>query len=285
MNNYGDWKLDSLTIVAGRDKNGKPEGFGKIVFRAGDVVSIVGPTGCGKTTFINDLELFAHGDTVTKRCVLVNGVAPDAAFADDPSKNPIALITQHTKCLADLSVRVFLETHARARKISNANVVSETIELANKFTGEPIDANSKTTTLSGGQTRALLIADAIVVGNAPVILLDEVENAGIFKDEALKEIKSHNKIVVFVTHDPSVSLLSDRRIVMENGAVKKIIEFSHEEEAARERVMFYDRKLGELRERVRQGEVISPHTIEVIDLKYLKTSAEAPVNVKPLKEK
>ena len=32
----------------------------------GDVVSIVGPTGSGKTTLINDIELFADGDTPSR---------------------------------------------------------------------------------------------------------------------------------------------------------------------------------------------------------------------------
>ena len=38
----------------------------------GQVVSIVGPTGSGKTTFINDIELFADGDTPSGRRVLIN---------------------------------------------------------------------------------------------------------------------------------------------------------------------------------------------------------------------
>jgi len=36
------------------------------------------------------------------------------------------------------------------------------------------------TQLSGGQIRSLMVADAILISNTPIILLDEVENAGIF---------------------------------------------------------------------------------------------------------
>ena len=45
--------------------------------------------------------------------------------------------------------------------------------------GEPIALESRMTELSGGQTRALLIADATIICNTPIVLLDEVENAGI----------------------------------------------------------------------------------------------------------
>jgi hypothetical protein len=53
------------------------------------------------------------------------------------------------------------------------------------------------TELSGGQTRSLLIADAVVIGNSPIILLDEIENAGIHKTKALELLKKYCKAVCF----------------------------------------------------------------------------------------
>ena len=76
------------------------------------------------------------------------------------------------------------------------------------------------TELSGGQTRSLLIADAVVIGNSPIILLDEIENAGINRTRALELLKNYEKIFIFVTHDPRIALLSDFRIVMKNGAME-----------------------------------------------------------------
>ena len=81
----------------------------------GQVVSIVGPTGSGKTTLINDLELFADGDTPTGRRVLINDQPVPPEFRYNPAQNPIALITQHTTFLSDLPVREFLLTHSRVR--------------------------------------------------------------------------------------------------------------------------------------------------------------------------
>jgi ABC-type sugar transport system ATPase subunit len=76
---------------------------------------VVGPTGSGKTTLINDLELFADRNTPSGRQVLIDGAPAPAHFRDDPARNPIALITQHTTFLSDLPVRQFLETHLRIR--------------------------------------------------------------------------------------------------------------------------------------------------------------------------
>lgn len=85
------------------------------------------------------------------------------------------------------------------------------------------------TELSGGQTRSLLIADAVVIGNSPIILLDEIENAGIHRTKALELLKRYKKIFVFVTHDPCIALMSDFRIVMRNGAMQRLI-VTHPEE-------------------------------------------------------
>ena len=47
--------------------------------------------------------------------ILINGEPAPQEYRDDPSRNPIALITQHTTFLSDLPVGEFLEIHARVR--------------------------------------------------------------------------------------------------------------------------------------------------------------------------
>jgi ABC-type lipoprotein export system ATPase subunit len=249
--------IHEITILPGRNKHGDPEPFDQIVIRPGDTLSIVGPTGSGKTAFINDIEIFAQGDTATGRTVLVNGEVPAEEFIRDPSKKPIALITQNTKCLADLSVEAFLAMHVRARKMTGSSIVADTIELANQFTGEQIHPGCRITALSGGQTRSLMVADAILISNAPLILLDEVENAGIFREKVIEVLKDHNKSVIFVTHDPLVSLLSDRRLVMRQGGVDKILRPDGRELHIREMVARMDLTLCRFRERIRAGELLT----------------------------
>ena len=231
----------------------------------GDIVSIVGPTGCGKTTLINDIELFANVDTPTKRQVLLDG-RPIQLECQEPAKNPIALISQHTNFLSDLQVEAFLEVHTKVRLAdvdsSIQAVVDATLDFANQLTGEPIDKKSSMTELSGGQTRALLIADAVIIGNSPIILLDEIENAGIHRTKALELLKNYEKIFVFVTHDPRIALLSDFRITMKNGAMQSVIVTGDEEREVAMGLKKMDDIILDFRNRIRLGEHLTEKTLQ-----------------------
>jgi ABC-type lipoprotein export system ATPase subunit len=257
--------VETITILGGRGKNGDLEPVERIDLRMGDVVSIVGPTGSGKTTLINDIELFAAADTPTGRRVLINGEPAPEACKNDPSLNPIALITQHTTFLSDLPVMEFLATHARIRTAANtriAELLERTLDFANQLTGEPILVGSRMTELSGGQTRALLIADATVICDTPIVLLDEVENAGIHRTRAMQLLREHRKIFIFVTHDPRIALLSDYRVVMRNGTVTRVLRTDAGERQVAARVSRLDDLLSGLRERLRQGERVTPRELE-----------------------
>jgi ABC-type lipoprotein export system ATPase subunit len=248
-------RIEKLSILGGVGKSGQPEAVAEISLKMGDVISVVGSTGSGKTTLVDDIALFANRNTPTQRQVLINGVPAPEEFTNDPSKNPVAFITQHTNFLSDLPVNEFLKIHAGIRRRDNiASVIEETIDFSNKLTGEPIDPENVMTELSGGQTRALLIADAVIIGNSPVILLDEIENAGIHRTKALELLRGYEKIFIFVTHDPRIALLSDFRVVMQNGAMVKIIEAHDGEAKVAEEIKKLDDMILHCRKLIRSGE-------------------------------
>ncbi|MDO5843641.1 MAG: ATP-binding cassette domain-containing protein [Methanocorpusculum sp.] len=249
--------ISSITILPGKTRDGSPEKFDALIIRPGDTLSIVGPTGSGKTALINDIEVFANCDTVTSRKILVNGVEPDEAMIRDPAKKPIAMITQNTKCLADLNVCDFLTMHMHSRRLIDDAVLEKTIAMANEFTGEKITGEMKMSELSGGQTRSLFIADAVVISDTPILLLDEIENAGIFKDRVIEILREDKKAIIFVTHDPYVALLTDKRIVMRNGAVQKILLPGDEEHKALEKIAAMDAAIFDLREKIRKGDLVT----------------------------
>lgn len=258
--------IESISILGGHGRHGLAESFERIDLHMGQVVSIVGPTGSGKTTLINDIELFADSDTPSGRRVLIDGRPAPAEFRYNPACNPIALITQHTTFLSDMPVRDFLLTHSRVRTGGDESpeLVKETVEFANKLTGEPIDMNNRMTELSGGQTRALLIADATVICSTPVVLLDEVENAGIHRTKAVQLLRQFRKIFIFVTHDPRIALLSDFRIVMQGGRVTQVLSTSEEERGVSSHVNRLDDALSALREKLRMGHRLSAGELDTI---------------------
>jgi ABC-type lipoprotein export system ATPase subunit len=229
------------------------------------VVSVVGPTGSGKTTLINDLELFADENTPTGRRILINGQPPPDEYRDDPARNPVALVTQHTTFLSDMPVGDFLNTHARIRSSDprrSTDSVQNTLAFANQLTGEPIQVESRMTELSGGQTRALLIADATVICNTPIVLLDEVENAGINRTRAIELLRRYRKIFIFVTHDPGIALMSDYRLVMETGMIMQVLRTDVAERGLAKKVSHLDNTLSRLRDKIRNGERLAGDELE-----------------------
>jgi ABC-type lipoprotein export system ATPase subunit len=254
----------TLTIQSGKNRLGEQEGFDSIEIRPGDTLSIVGPTGSGKSALINDIETLAQGDTITGRRILINGEVPPESFVREPAFKPIAMITQNTRCLADLSVEAFLLMHIRARRPGREDLLDETINLANTFTEEEISLKSRISGLSGGQTRALMIADALVISDTPILLLDEIENAGIFKDRIIQSLQGGNKAVILVTHDPYLALTANRRIVMRNGGISSLIEPTGQEQHLIEDLAVIEDRLHQIREKIRYGAAFSSSSPEVM---------------------
>ncbi|WP_243670087.1 ATP-binding cassette domain-containing protein [Methanoculleus chikugoensis] len=68
--------ISSITILGGRDKTGGRPEMLELTVTPGEVVSIVGPTGSGKSRLLEDIECLAQRDTPTARQILINGSAP-----------------------------------------------------------------------------------------------------------------------------------------------------------------------------------------------------------------
>ncbi len=257
-------EVDSLTIFAGRDKLGNPEAFGSLRIEKGQVIVIVGPTGSGKSRLLADIEWAAQGDTPTKRHIHINDKIPEKSWRFSASKKLVAQLSQNMNFVMDLSVEEFLNLHAESRMVGNqAEVVARIIRAANKLAGESFTGDSPVTSLSGGQSRALMIADTAILSRSPIILIDEIENAGIDRKRALKLLLAENKIVLMATHDPILALMGDMRLIIKKGGIVKVMKTTGKEREVLRELEELDNRLLSFREKLRQGESLAPASREL----------------------
>lgn len=253
--------LDSITITGGRDKSGAPENA-EITVRSGEVVSIVGPTGSGKSRLLGDIECIAQGDTPTGRRIMIDGRFPDEELRFGLEGHLVAQLSQNMNFVMDLSVREFLEMHAKSRFCDDPEaIVKQCFECANELAGEKFTDDVKVTQLSGGQSRALMIADTAYMSSSPIVLIDEIENAGIDRKQAVAILARNDKIVFMSTHDPLLALSADRRIVIKNGGISKVIETSDDERASQAIIEELDGTIMKIRAMLRSGELITPENL------------------------
>lgn len=245
--------LRSITIIGGRDKNGRSEEI-EIELHAGEVICLVGPTGAGKSMLLADIECMAQGDTPSGRRILVDHRSPDDTLRFTGEQRLVAQLSQNMNFIMDLSVEEFLMLHAESRLIENVDeVVARVFDTAVRLAGEPFDLATPVTALSGGQSRALMIADVACLSVSPIVLIDEIENAGVDRRQALDLLMQEEKIVIMATHDPLLALSGNRRVVIQNGGIVAVLMTSAEEKTILGQLDAIDSRITALRHRIRQG--------------------------------
>lgn len=255
-NNSEDSSVNSITIVGGMDKTGDPENV-RLTIHKGDIISIVGPTGSGKSRLLSDIECLAQGDTPTGRTILVDGLPVDNSKRFSMEGKLVAQLSQNMNYVMDLTVSEFLEMHANSRFSPDyQKTIEKCFACANRLSGEPFSMGIKVTQLSGGQSRALMIADTIYLSDSPIVLIDEIENAGINRRQAVELLARENKIILIATHDPLLALSASQRIVIRNGGISKVIETAPHEREIMSEIEQIDTMLMRIRQALRDGKVI-----------------------------
>lgn len=212
---------------------------------------------------LSDIECLAQGDTPTGRKIRVNGEELDDLQRFEMNGKLVAQLSQNMNFVMDLTVREFLEMHAQSRLTFNTNEVVETcFRCANELAGEKFSEDTKVTQLSGGQSRALMIADTAFMSDSPIVLIDEIENAGIDRRQAIEILSRREKIILVSTHDPLLALSADKRVVIKNGGIARVIETSEAEKQSLVGLEKLDNTLQRLRNRLRTGEQITENLLE-----------------------
>lgn len=248
--------IKSITIVGGYSKSGEKEDV-SIKLKPGEMISIVGPTGSGKSRLLEDIEWIAQEDTPTRRKILINDQMPDEDLRFSVDTKLVAQLSQNMNFIMDTTVEAFIQMHAESRGLQEVSqICQKIITKSNELAGEMFDNQTPLTSLSGGQSRALMIADTAYLSNSPIVLIDEIENAGIDRRKAIELLVKNEKIIIMATHDPILALMAQRRVVIKNGGIAKVIKTNEKEREHLSELERMDRKLLDVRNKLRLGDTI-----------------------------
>jgi ABC-type lipoprotein export system ATPase subunit len=85
------------------------------------------------------------------------------------------------------------------------------------------------------------------------VLIDEIENAGVDRRAAITLLARAEKLVLISTHDPLLALGADRRAVIRNGGIYKVLETSDDERECLREIEKMDALLQRARAALRDG--------------------------------
>ena len=188
---------------------------------SGEFVSLLGASGCGKTTL---LRAVAGLEGVTSGSVSIDG---QTVTELPPERRDIAMMFQSYALLPHLSVSENVRFPLRMRGIGSREEQAERVKAALETVQLGHLAERKPRQLSGGQQQRVALARAIV-SKPKVLLLDEpLSNldARLREDMQVELIEIHKRLgltTLFVTHDQEEALsLSDRVVLLNGGRVEQ----------------------------------------------------------------
>lgn len=215
-------------------------------FRRNEFVSILGQSGCGKTTLLNivgGLDQYTRGDLV------INGKSTKDFKSrdwDSYRNNSVGFVFQsynlipHQSVLSNVELALTLSGVSKSERRKRAKEVLEKVGLGNQL-------HKKPNQMSGGQMQRVAIARALI--NDPDILLAD-EPTGALDTETsvqimdlLKEI-AKDKLVIMVTHNPELAQQYSTRIVklLDGNIIDDTNPFSDEDEAKEDDGSYTPRK-------------------------------------------
>ena len=206
-------------------------------FRPNEFVSILGHSGCGKTTLLNiigGLDHYTSGDLIIKGKSTKKYKDKDW---DAYRNHSIGFVFQsynlimHQTVLQNVELALTLSGVSKSERRRRAKEVLEKVGLGNQL-------NKKPNQMSGGQMQRVAIARALI--NDPEILLAD-EPTGALDTETsiqimdlLKEI-ADDRLVIMVTHNPELAEKYSTRIIkLQDGEIKDDSMPYSDEEVAKE---------------------------------------------------
>jgi putative spermidine/putrescine transport system ATP-binding protein len=192
-----------------------------IKIETGSFVSLLGASGCGKTTL---LRIVAGLESVSDGRVVIDGVEVTSL---PPERRNISMMFQSYALLPHLSVYENVRFPLRMRRIGARDEQDAKVRSVLDLVQLGHLSDRKPRQLSGGQQQRVAFARA-VVSDPKVLLLDEpLSNldARLREDMQVELLELHRRLgltTIFVTHDQEEALsLSDKVVLLNQGRIEQ----------------------------------------------------------------
>lgn len=184
--------------------------------KKGEFVCVVGPTGCGKTTFLN---LLTRIYTPTKGELYIDGVPAD------PQKHSLAVVFQEPSSMPWLTVEQNLRFGLEIKKLPK-DEINRRVENVIKLLGLEEFRNRYPHQLSVSTAQRIIIGRAFAM-QPDLLLMDEpygqmdIKLRFYLEDEVIRLWKETGTTVVFITHNIEEAVyLAERVLILTNKPAK-----------------------------------------------------------------
>ena len=194
--------------------------------KAGEVVSIVGPSGAGKTTLLQILGTLDVQSNKGESELKINDVdinsLKDKALAAFRN-NHIGFIFQFHQLLPEFTALENVCIPAYIKRTAKAKAESRATELLN-FLGLSNRINHRPNELSGGEQQRVAVARALI--NSPSVILADEPSGNLDSESADKlhqlffQLRDEfGQTFIIVTHNEELAEMADRKLTMIDGQI------------------------------------------------------------------
>jgi putative spermidine/putrescine transport system ATP-binding protein len=191
--------------------------------RPGELICLLGSSGCGKTTTLRMIGGFIEPDSGR---VVIDGADVTRVA---PEKRPTAMVFQSYALWPHMTVAKNVGYGLRLRRVPRPQIAARVAEML-ELVGLAHHAGSYPATISGGEQQRVALARALIIEPAVLLLDEPLSNLDaqlrLRVREEIREIQQRLGITtVFVTHDQDEAMsIADRVAVMSEGRIEQLAE-------------------------------------------------------------